>query len=994
MVKKINLSLATLLRHGASSQYTPTSQSNTSTDTEHKTPRPIITEGKIAPLRSPTQRNILEASSKLSSPTPSALAKPRLEFHGLEGKAAIKEIQSLLLSAGIISQESIFEFWHRDNDVSGTQLQQAFVTGLDKINQDEEILYLEDLANRPNAEATIQELKSALKRIGFEANTPVGHYRYTGTDSAQALRALEKTRPLIFDCASSLHFVKLVALLDTIGPEKFNRYIQSQYDGTLSIDPKSATALVGSQSILYQNQHHPVEASLPTDLNIGDHIWIQGPALGYLYHPASTTNAYNLLVSALNNDESVTLKGFVSSTGNNNHGDWSYNQMRTELLQTYNKPLTLGDLKFILANSQTRAMYTDQTYADAINYLNASQPEAYIEALSTLMDLTRAGASELDERFKTPTKLMPPPADSIRGVVIHTRARESITQNALMNASPDITVLPVDPEIGEDATLGNILSIPNYRTELPHQRLVLKAAEDFITQIREKNNDFKGLILFGKPGTGKTLACDAIANTMKTDGKKVWSVKFSDESTLLSPEEEMSALNQMVTEGEKAFYDKALDKYADAWHKADLIYIDDTNTTHGSLNSVSNAAIIFARKHNKSILINSNTNPAKILRDTIELPFDSISIYNVEGPDNRVTTSWYQTCEPTKTQPNNFPFAATDTQINISAWLHALQESQGQNGLAIFGAPGTGKTTAIRTFFENANLPEGQVIWVDPVSARNVDANSLNQSEAQYLIVDDCNKPSDQQGYQKIMDTILHNESLFNKHGEAIKVILVSNRSVVGDFINDTAGLINDDLTPRMESRYHGRFKTLIFDDQHDFRATDKQRQISIVQSRSEANSKDSNTFNLDDFLTKKRRITDMAIAAEGPRNSPGSFEFSVSPKRSKQFWDERKVLEKKGFEQLENTENIQLSMSHTILNEHGPYWWSPIVMRALDVIEHNPKATLKIQSTDDPDAVLNTLFKGLDEIDKTGMYQSRLKRMVVSENQDTKIRDTQKKDA
>lgn len=749
------------------------------------------------------------------------------------------------------------------------------------------------------------------------------------------------------------------------------------------------TTSVGNQSILYQNQHHPVEASLPADLNIGDHIWIQGPALGYLYHPASTTNAYNLLVSALNDDESVTLKGFVSRTSNNNHGDWSYNQMQTKLLQAYNKPLTLSDLKFMLANSQTQAMYTDQTYDDAINYLNTSQPEAYKEALSTLMDLTSAGASDLDTRFKTPTKLMPPPADSIRGVVIHTRVRESINQNALMNASPDTTVLPVNPEIGEDTTLGNILSIPNYHTELPHQRLVLKSAEDFLVQTREKNNDFNGLILFGRPGTGKTLACQAIANTMETDGKKVWSANFADESTLLNIEEQISALNKMMTGGKEAFYDKALDKYADAWHKADLIYIDDTNTTHGSLNSVSNAAIMFARKHNKSILINSNTNPAKILRDAIEIPFDNISIYNVEGPDNRVTTSWYQTCAPTKTLPNNFPFAATDTQIDISAWLHALQESQGQNGLAIFGAPGTGKTTVIRAFFENANLPKNQVIWVDPVSAKNVDANSLMQSEVQYLIVDDCNKPSDQQGYQTIMDTILHNESLLNKHGEAIKVILVSNRSVLSDLIEDTAGLIGDDLVPRMKSRYHGRFKTLIFNDQHDFRAADKQRQVSIVQSRAEAISKDSNIFNLDNFLTKKRRITDMALTADKQRDK-----FSTEPSQSLQLWAERRVLEKNGVEQLENTENIQLSMSHAILNEHGPYWWSPIIMRALDIIEHNPKATLKIQSTDDPDAVLNTLFKGLDKIDKTGMYQSRLKRMVVSENQDTKIRDTQKKDA
>lgn len=250
--------------------------------------------------------------------------------------------------------------------LSGSALQRRMLEGLHHFNHDPDIRYMAELRQRPDAERINQRVTESAQQCGFERRAN-DEYLYRGNDPATALRGLLKVRPLILDCATALHVLTYQGLLESLGNAQFNTYIKEACDGVLSIDKQKAPPVPSDRTAYYSARHEQNENPLPADLRHGDRLWIQGPAHGYAFHPASEANGFNVLTDMTTPDD-PSLVGFVSAASAT-HGAWSYEGLRGLLLKAYNAPLTLRDLAFLHVRhqegSQELAPYSAWTFHQA-----------------------------------------------------------------------------------------------------------------------------------------------------------------------------------------------------------------------------------------------------------------------------------------------------------------------------------------------------------------------------------------------------------------------------------------------------------------------------------------------------------------------------------------------------------------------------------------------------------------------------------------------------
>ncbi len=490
-------------------------------------------------------------------------------------------------------------------------------------------MYMAEFRTQPDAEARNHEITNTVIEIGFERPSD-DEYTYRGPDPATALDRFSEVRPLILDCGTALHLATFIAIKCAIGPSQFNSCIAEMHDGVLSIDKQQTPAVPTNHTAFYSARHEQQENVLPADLRNGDRLWVQGPAHGYAFHPASEVNGFNVVVDKSDPDQ-TTLVGFVSDS-RNGCGRWSYDELRQFLLDAYNKPLTLRDLKNLRAKAKynlknagqgpgqdvnepyasRHASYSSWKFTSALQRLAQDQPDAIQEAYQRL--------NQNDVDLDQLTSLQPPEADTIRGVMQHGRMKDPISLYALTHYTSDYQTVAPNPDIPESRVFG---LGAEFETSLPHQRQVAAAMGDFYAACTAPGgHGFQGAILYGKAGTGKTMGCRATLARLDQEGRAIWQTDFRAGQKLLSLDEEQALLVTLQTKGSEAVRDELIAKFSPEWSKADILFIDDTNSKHDTLAEVSNAAMKYARAHSKKILITCNSDPIHAFRSTIEFPVD------------------------------------------------------------------------------------------------------------------------------------------------------------------------------------------------------------------------------------------------------------------------------------------------------------------------------------------------------------------------------------
>ena len=499
---------------------------------------------------------------------------------------------------------------------------------LKEINDDEDILYMADLRKRPRAEQINEELTEAVKQYGFERRGNAG-YVYKGKDPASALRNFSRIRPLVLDCGTALHWLTYVVLLELLGDEAFNIYIEKACDGELAIDRIVAPPLPSDSTIYYRSRHERHESPLPADLQDGDQLWIQGPADAYTWKITSPFNGHNVLVEKSETGE-IFLEGFASAP-DSPYRRLPYSGLRKFLLETSRSSLTFRDLLILqyqsVENPQGIAPQSSLPNEEAFEELRKNQSDALERALQFAND-------EEDLDLNQEAGLYPPESDSIRGVMAHIRVQESLPFHRLIEGGSRQYVLTRDPEIpagGEFAAW-----IPGFEARLPHQRKLHAAAREFYDACFDaggkKNRHFRGTILCGNADTEKTVACNALIERLEEEGFRIWKPGLNErEGEALLTHEEMQRFSAIPEEQEAdAFYAELAEKFKPAWDGADVIFIDDAKRT--LLINLGNAALRYARQAGKKILFNCDSDSMPAFHSSIERPTDWIAIRHIDEP--------------------------------------------------------------------------------------------------------------------------------------------------------------------------------------------------------------------------------------------------------------------------------------------------------------------------------------------------------------------------
>ena len=840
---------------------------------------------------------------------------------------------------------------------------------LQQFNADPNILYMAKLRQRADAERINQKITESVEKLGFERRSN-DEYIYRGSDPATALRGLLKVRPLVLDCATALHLLTYQGLLESLGNAQFNSYIKDACKGDLSIDKQKAPPVPSDRTAYYSARHEQNENPLPADLRHGDRLWIQGPAHGYAFHPTSEANGFNVLTD-MSTPDNPSLVGFVSAASAT-HGAWSYDGLRSLLLESYNKPLTLRDLAFLHTRhqqgSQELAPYSAWSFHQAYEWLKEAQPQAMAQALQQLNN----PKVDLDQ----PTAIYPPQANAIRGVAQHSKTRESLSLQALIDYPDNLATVALNPAIPPDTQFGNL--IQGFETRLPHQQQIHVAMDEFYRACKDSNSPpFQGTILYGNAGTGKTMASTAVLRRLAEEGHTAWKTNFSEgeDETLLNADESQQLLTVLQTKGSDAFYAALTKKFKPAWDKADILFIDDTNNKHDTLASVSTAALRYARENGKKILLTCNSDPIHAFHSSIEFPIDSISIRHIAGADYRAEKAWHRNVSsagyPVPEKIDDM--AATENQKKIVQWLQALQDHPGHNGVAFYGAPGMGKTTALKAWCSEQAF---KTFWIESHTLiDHVDlVKELASSEAEYLVIDDCNDPKGNSKYQGVLFALLNNEALFNKHGQPVRAVMVSNRSSWQELVNDTASG-KSPLSPRMNSRYAGRFMSVELAPDQDFRATGAKRGV-IAKIDAVSVSEKAHRLSISQYLEGLTAKRSTLLKYYAMRKNPDGTENNLSPADLAAYdaanlsFDQHKISAR---QDIESCEEIFLDMSGC-KKEKWSYDYTALIQQVLDVMDAKPEYKVTIAS-DDPAQTMEVLQHMMEGVDQTGKYTSRLQR-------------------
>jgi DNA replication protein DnaC len=852
---------------------------------------------------------------------------------------------------------------------------------LQSLNADPDILYWRDLIQRPDGRELDRQITEKVGLYGFKRNEK--EYWYKGDSPATALRNLLTVRPLALDCASALNLVTAQSLLDSLGDAQFSTYIKKACIDILSIGALNSLPIYSDEIYYYHAGHEQTENPLPANVKDGDGLYVLGPSDGFAFHPESDLNGFNVRV-ATNGSTEPLLWGFESA----GRGCWTYAELQKLLSEAYRQPLTFGDLIIILSKRKDKAPvpYSTYTYHDVCEWLAKNQAKALMKAIVSL----RHGNMDPNQK----TEIYPTPFEAIRGVVKHDRIRDSLSLEDLMYGKVKLSTVPLHPAISPERNFGDLL--PGFISDLPHQRHIYAAAEDFYKRCvnasghKAETQFFDGMLLYGNAGTGKTMACKALLNRLQEKKYVVWKTDFSESNALLSYEQEKRLLTIFADKDIDAYYAALIEIFEPAWKHADILFVDDTNLKHDALNGVSNALVRYARKMaeqgiGKKVLITCNSDPVEGFQSSITFPVDSISIRHIEGPDHRAEKAWYRTIKP-----GNYPvpkqlsyFVPTENQQLMQQWLEALRSSTGHNGVAFYGQPGIGKTTALKEYFSASALT---ALWMEAhtLTGRTNLLERLAASEEEYLVIDDCNDPKDNYRYRKVLFSLLNHEALWNKNGVAVKVVLVSNRENWQALVNDAAtGKML--LSARMNSRYTGRFASIALAGDRDFRANLAKRGVisTSEENISIAISEQAYRLSLNGYSEDRSYLVRVMTAYSPIRPAQTSADelwglrtLQLTPAQQEKYDKANHSLQDFITDTLKDIDNpygviLEYDVEEETLQTYS-VWYSQIIQQVLDVMDARPDAAIVIISRN-PEKTMASLQKMMTKADKTDKYLSRL---------------------
>jgi DNA replication protein DnaC len=327
-------------------------------------------------------------------------------------------------------------------------------------------------------------------------------------------------------------------------------------------------------------------------------------------------------------------------------------------------------------------------------------------------------------------------------------------------------------------------------------------------------DEYQGLIVYGDPGTGKTHCADDVIGKLKKQGKRILAVDFHSE--LLSKERYIAVLcNNQANRDDAIMIDEIISMFEDKWKDVDIFFADDTNERVSQLTFAIRAMITYAERNKRKVLVSTNTHPF----ETIKTNNDSwdfkgkLRILEVRGDDYRKNQAWHKKVNPRSLDlPSHYSWTWTAEQKKIFGWIQELKKEEESGGLYISGAPGTGKTTAIREALKN----EKTLFFSSDQIARD-SLSMLAQSDCEFLVIEDVNEIGFNTKLASIISEIMNRENLLNKNQNPVKIIITSNcESPFADQIKRVLDF--DKLTDRMGSRFFKKFKELHVQSKVDFR--------------------------------------------------------------------------------------------------------------------------------------------------------------------------------
>lgn len=391
----------------------------------------------------------------------------------------------------------------------------------------------------------------------------------------------------IADCGNVVQACLYKALLAVLGEERFN----ALFGGPIT--PLTITQLLFHGDVGHSSMHGnplvdlfeiPKNAPLmtaidPDVLAVGDVCHIKG-IKNYPYkHPAGAGQGWNLIYIGNN---AAGEKLFVGFGPKSFREPRTYDEIRKILIEQYNKPQTQADREVIRAGLASSDLVTKME--SQIGELTASDQVGYDAKIEGLYCVTRM-------RFDLVLKLIH--GEKLQPVWIDKDLPEEPIK--VISYANDLVLrgLPLE-------NLGN--TFENYVPKNAQQERMKTAAQAFVRHVLAPSRDYPvGLMLQGEPGLGKTHIATAVAAECAGHDLKVGFVNID-------------ALNLAYNlEGKRLGGFPGPDFFENYVTGYDVVVVDDMNGRFGIEQDMIKAALDYAMKQNKAVIVTCNEDVGEVL---------------------------------------------------------------------------------------------------------------------------------------------------------------------------------------------------------------------------------------------------------------------------------------------------------------------------------------------------------------------------------------------
>ena len=837
-------------------------------------------------------------------------------------------------------------------------------THLSTFNENPNFRYLSDTPY-----FNIDDYKTQLSSIGFKIeNDDILSLSYQGDDPAKALDALLKLNPLILDCKISLNLIDLLFLKSTVGKIKFNQIFKKYSKGKIDL----AEMLPFHDQTLHYQYFNDLQTHQDLgELQPGDRVYLVGNPTGFAVHPSSDYNGHNLVVAE--SGPPPTFRGFDSDRDEVS----TMTEVMTFIADEYRKLLTKKDA-FLIYQSykhdpEGRAPYCPFTNSEIFNSFNSLDTCELLRYSGEFLKNPNDGKSLTT--IAVPDRFQGLPA---LGLTVTTTFNPKAFGRFIHNAYQAESMLKTvhKPVIVPPKETG--FSADGFETQARWQEDLQKVVGAFYDEcVSETEPKPGGLILYGNAGTGKTHLCTAVTKQLQAQGKIIYTQGYDD--AVLSSDDYVRFLEikdvQERIEAVQDFLATLLPNPLDA----DVFFIDDVNQTISEHQMVTQALLDYAIKHNKKVLINANTDPFKTLK---QFGFNGFfKAYPVHGPDHRVAHAWHQGLKPSPAGPlsltlddgDSVPF--TDDQQEIAAWMDILDQQTKASGLLVAGAPGTGKSTAIRSYLTD----QGKSFTT--LNRQDLETFSFDQlatSDYEYLVIEDVNEVSFlNRSYKDLFRILCNSEGFRNQDGQLIKIILTSNKQDSGLVESLASDLFLKELGPRMISRFQSMFKVISLSSQDDLRQTFPHQKgwVTATLDRSSLGEHAAFELNIHDFNKEMQKYADLmnkatAVSATNASAYLKDFDPKTHPCTLKTEYRQSLIHQARTHQQIVIHWNEKPSFAFESIE----------LLTLLDLMEDENKELIIVHPT--PHSFLGELKalieSKIDHVNQ-GKYLSRIQRFEVS---------------